>query len=69
MGAMRSFVERHGLGFAPHAVDPDGDLWARLGVRAQPTWIFVDGGGTATTEFGDLEGGALRARLDDLLAR
>ncbi len=69
LGAMQRFVERHGLGFLPHAVDPDGALWAELGVRYQPTWIFVNGAdGRATVEFGDFEGDALRKRLDRLLA-
>ena len=67
---MRRFVERHGLGFAPHAVDTDGRLWSQLGVRFQPTWVFVNGiDGKATTEFGDFEPAALRERFDALLSR
>lgn len=66
---MRKFVEKYDLGFAPHAADPDGKLWAQLGVRYQPTWIFIEGTtGKATLEFGDFEGDALRRRFDDLLA-
>ncbi len=68
--AMHRFVERHGLGFLPHAADPDGKLWADLGVRYQPTWIFVNGtDGKVTTEFGDFEGAALRSRFDALIQR
>lgn len=66
---MRAFVQRHGLGFVPNVADTDGELWAKLGVRAQPTWIFVDGGGKTTLEFGDLEGEQLKARFDGLLAQ
>ena len=66
---MRSFVERHGLGFVANAADPDGRLWSKLGVRGQPTWIFVDASGKTTMEFGDFEGDALRARFDTLLAQ
>lgn len=69
VAAMRKFVERHDLGFAPHAVDPDGKLWAALGVRYQPTWIFVSGRtGEATVEFGDFEADALARRFDALVS-
>lgn len=67
--SLRRFVERHGLGFVPHAVDPDGALWAQLGVRYQPTWIFVSGRtGQAALEFGDFEPDRLAERFDTLLA-
>ena len=65
--AMRRFVERHGLERVPHAVDPDGKLWSQLGVRYQPTWIFVGADGTASLEFGDFDRDGLRARFDELL--
>ncbi len=68
-GAMRAFVERHGLGRVPMAVDPDGQLWSRLGVRGQPAWIFVDDGGQVSKEFGDFEADVLRARFDRLIAQ
>lgn len=63
-GPMRAFVERHGLGDLPHAVDDDGSLWARFGVRAQPAWVFVDRSGKTETVFGPLATPQLRARLD-----
>ena len=70
VAAMRRFVERHGLGAVPHAADPDGKVWADLGVRYQPTWIFINGAdGKATTEFGDFDEDGLRGRFDDLLSR
>ncbi len=69
VGEMRDFVKRHGLEFVPSAADPEGRLWSKLGVRAPPTWIFVDAGGKATVEFGDLEADALKARFEALLAR
>ena len=68
-GAMRAFVERHGLGHVPMAVDPNGELWSSLGVRGQPTWIFVDQSGQVSKEFGDFEAEALRARFERLIAR
>lgn len=63
-GPMRAFVERHGLGDIPHAVDDDGSLWARFGIRAQPAWVFVDRSGVVATVFGPLPLQDLRARLD-----
>lgn len=69
VAAMKKFVDKYDLGFAPHVADPDGKLWAQMKVRYQPTWIFVDGTtGKATLEFGDFEGDALRKRFDALLA-
>ena len=69
VAAMKAFVDKYDLAFVPHAADPDGKLWARLGVRYQPTWIFVEGTtGKATLEFGDFQGKALRDRFDALLA-
>lgn len=68
--AMRGFVQRHELGSIPHTADVDGSLWPRLGVRSQPSWIFVNGAdGETTREFGELDSGVLKARLDDLVAR
>ncbi|MEO7837501.1 MAG: hypothetical protein ABIS21_07660 [Acidimicrobiales bacterium] len=70
LAAMKDFVDRHGLESVPHAVDTDGKLWAKLGVRYQPTWIFINGtDGKATTEFGDFDIDALRSRFDTLLSR
>lgn len=69
VAAMRKFVDKYDLGFAPHATDPEGKLWAQLGVRYQPTWIFIEGTtGKATLEFGDFEGKALSDKFDALLA-
>lgn len=66
---MRAFVEEHGLGAMSHAVDDDGDLWARFGVAYQPAWVFVDDGGQVETVAGALYGDGLTQRLEDLLAR
>lgn len=65
-GPMKEFVERHGLGFVPHAVDADGSLWAEFGVRGQPAWVFVDRDGQAEVVFGTLSERQLAERLDAL---
>jgi hypothetical protein len=67
-GAMLDFVDRHGLERMPQAVDDDGDLWARFGVRVQPAWIFVAPDGTTQTVLGALYDQALFDRIDDFLA-
>lgn len=63
-GPMEDFVERHGLGFLPHAVDDDGSLWSDFGVRAQPAWVFIDRAGETTVHFGPLSEDDLEQRLD-----
>ena len=64
---MRAFVQRHGLAF-PHVADVSGEVWAQLGVRGQPAWIFIDDDGTPTMVLGELGGSALNVRLDDLVS-
>ncbi len=64
VGPMRDFVEKYDFGFAPHAVDDDGALWARFGVRAQPAWVFVDKQGGSRIAFGPLSNDDLREELD-----
>jgi hypothetical protein len=66
--AMLAFVDRHGLEQMPQAVDDDGELWARFGVRVQPAWVFVGPDGTTQTVFGALYDQALFDRLDEFLA-
>jgi hypothetical protein len=66
--AMAAFVDRHGLGGMPQAVDDDGELWRRFGVRAQPAWVLVAPDGSSETVFGALYDDALFARIDAFLA-
>lgn len=65
---MRIFVERHDLGLIPHAVDGDGALWTRLGVRGQPTWVLVDRAGNVERLFGLVSAAELDERLLALAA-
>jgi hypothetical protein len=66
--AMAAFVDRHGLEAMPQAVDDDGELWARLGVRVQPAWVFVEPDGGSATVLGALYDDALFDRIDAFLA-
>ena len=68
VGPMRDFVDRHDLGFFPHAVDEDGDLWSAFGVRAQPAWVFVAADGSSEIVFGALSEADLTDRLEALEA-
>lgn len=63
---MQVFVDRHELGGIPHAVDRDGDLWRRLGVRGQPTWVLVDRDGKVQRLFGLVDAAELDERLRDI---
>jgi hypothetical protein len=65
---MVAFVERHGLRAMPQVVDDDGELWARLGVRVQPAWVFVAPDGRSDTVLGALYDEALFDRIDAHLA-
>jgi hypothetical protein len=66
--AMLAFVDRHGLERMPQAVDDDGELWARFGVRVQPAWVFVAPDGSTQTVLGALYDQALFDRIDGFLA-
>jgi hypothetical protein len=66
--AMSAFVDRHGLEDMPQAVDDDGELWRRFGVRAQPAWVFVAPDGSSETVLGALYDDALFDRIDAFLS-
>jgi hypothetical protein len=55
-------VARTGTGGFPHAVDEDGDLWARLGAEIRSSFLFVDGetGATQRTGYGEMTEQRLR---------
>lgn len=66
---MQAFLDRHELeGLFPHLADPDGELWARFGVRGQPTWAFVDAGGEVELVFSALSNDELQEHLDALVS-
>jgi len=65
--AMRAFVSETGTGAFTHVVDSDGSLWTRFGVVSQPSFVFVDGSGAATSFAGSLDADDLRAELSDLV--
>ena len=67
---MKEFVERHGVGFFPHASDPRGELRAQLGVVGQPNWWFVNGSdGNIEKVYGELGQKGLTDRVEALLRR
>lgn len=65
--AMRAFVSETGTGTFTHVVDSDGSLWTRFGVVSQPSFVFVDSSGAATSFSGSLDVDDLRAALSDLV--
>ena len=67
---IKAFVERHDVGFFPHASDPGGDLRAELGVVGQPSWWFVNGeDGNIEKVYGELGQKGLADRVEALLRR
>ena len=65
---MERFVDRFDVGAIPHVADVDGSVWQHFEVFSQPSWVFVDADGTATTHVGPLFGDGLFERLDELTA-
>ena len=65
LGPMREFVDRYSLPFRS-AVDEDGDLWSRFGVRAQPAFAFVAPDGSYDVVFGAIPDDELRRRVAEL---
>lgn len=63
---MRQFVDETGTAGFEHVVDADGSLWQRFGVVSQPSFVFVDGDGTAETFAGSLPADALREMVSSL---
>lgn len=64
---MREFVADTGTGSLTHVVDPDGTLWQRFGVVAQPAFADVAADGTVTVSRGGRDVEELRAAADALL--
>ncbi|HVF33230.1 MAG TPA: hypothetical protein VM933_09355 [Acidimicrobiales bacterium] len=65
---LEDFVDEHDLRGFPNVADESGELRGRLGVRGQPTWIFVAADGTTERVFGVLGQNGLVERLDELVA-
>ena len=49
--SLEEFVRKYELEHFPNVSDPNASLWGDLGVRGQPTWIFVFSDGTSETLF------------------
>lgn len=61
--AMRTFVERRGVGGFPHLADPDAAVWQRFGVTQQPSYAFVTADGKVEVVTRQLDGEDLLARV------
>jgi hypothetical protein len=51
-----------------HAVDEDGSLWSSYEITTQPSFVFINDDGQASTHVGALGVAGLQERLDALLA-
>ncbi|MEI2706591.1 MAG: redoxin domain-containing protein [Ilumatobacteraceae bacterium] len=62
--AFQGFVDKHGLTF-PTISDPDGDVYARFGIPAQPAMVVVNLAGDVMSRLGPVEAADLDAALED----
>jgi hypothetical protein len=65
--AMRSFVDSNGVGGFPNVNDANGELWRQFGISYQPSFVFLDAEGNATTT-GGLGEASLQQKIDELLS-
>ncbi len=65
---MQAFVDQTGTTGFEHVVDADGALWQYFGVISQPSFVFVDSAGTASSFAGSLPADALRQAASDLVS-
>lgn len=65
---MQAFVQETSTGGFTHVADVDGSLWARFGVVAQPSFVFVTPSGEAQAFTGGLGASDLRDVANQLLA-
>jgi thiol-disulfide isomerase/thioredoxin len=65
---MQAFVQETATGGFTHVADVDGSLWARFGVVAQPSFVFVTPSGEAETFTGGMDAAELRDVANELLA-
>lgn len=64
---MQAFVSETRTGGFTHLADVDGSLWARFGVVAQPSFVFVTAAGEAEVFAGGMREKELRDVADRLL--
>lgn len=65
---MRAFVDETGTGGFTHVADVPGSVWARFGIVAQPSFVFVTPDGQAQAFTGSLNANELRDVASQLLA-
>ncbi len=68
LSAIQGFIDDRGVSAFPHMVDETGELWAGFDVRSQPSFVFIDDGGTIVDGTGSLSEESLVERLDALVA-
>ena len=68
LAEMRRFVDETDTRGLDHVADLDGEVWADLGIIAQPALAFVDDGGEVEVFVGGLGADELTERVEALLA-
>ena len=68
LSAINEFIETLKVTGFEHAVDEDGSLWSSYEITTQPSFVFINDDGQASTHVGALGVAGLQERLDGLLA-
>ncbi len=67
LAAINEFIETLDVSDFEHAVDVDGSLWASYGITTQPSFVFINDDGQASTHVGALGVAGMQERLDALV--
>ena len=65
---MKKFMNEEKLGFFPHVVDAEGELWASFGITGQPGYAFISKDGKIDVVPASLAEDDLLARTTELAA-
>jgi hypothetical protein len=63
---INEFIDDYDVGGFDHVVDESGAIWANFEIVSQPSFIFLDASGEATSYLGALGVDGLSERLDAL---
>ncbi|WP_157246944.1 redoxin domain-containing protein [Nonomuraea typhae] len=64
--AMKEFVQQTGTGAITHLSDEKGEVWAKLGIASQSTFLFMNADGSTTKATGPLGAEEVGARVEKL---
>jgi hypothetical protein len=68
LSAINEFIDTLKVSGFEHAVDEDGSLWRSYDISTQPSFVFINDDGQASSHVGALGVAGLQERLDALVA-